>query len=118
VRQPDPRVESWINGELSSKQIRQIKIEELLERSPIKLDINKIELQVTNKVVMVTGAAGSIGGEMVRQLIKFKPANLILFDQAETPLYEIENEMREQHHSNNFEVVIGDVSDPVRVEEV
>jgi FlaA1/EpsC-like NDP-sugar epimerase len=113
-----PSVESWINGELSSKQIRQIKIEELLERSPIKLDINKIESQVTNKVVMVTGAAGSIGGEMVRQLIKFKPANLILFDQAETPLYEIENEMREQHHSNNFEVVIGDVSDPVRVEEV
>lgn len=113
-----PSVESWINGELSSKQIRQIKIEELLERSPIKLDINKIESQVTNKVVMVTGAAGSIGSEMVRQLIKFKPANLILFDQAETPLYEIENEMREQHHSNNFEVVIGDVSDPVRVEEV
>ena len=113
-----PSVDSWINGELSSKQIRQIKIEELLERSPIKLDINKIESQVTNKVVMVTGAAGSIGSEMVRQLIKFKPANLILFDQAETPLYEIENEMREQHHSNNFEVVIGDVSDPVRVEEV
>lgn len=113
-----PSVESWINGELSSKQIRQVKIEELLERSPIKLDIEKIQSQVTNKVVMVTGAAGSIGSEMVRQLIKYKPANLILFDQAETPLYDIEMELREQQNCFNFEIVIGDTADPVRVEEV
>lgn len=113
-----PSVDSWINGELSSKQIRQVKIEELLERAPIKLDINKIESQVTNKVVMVTGAAGSIGSEMVRQLIKFKPANLILFDQAETPLYDVEMELREQQNCFNFEVVIGDIADPVRVEKV
>jgi len=113
-----PSLDSWTNGELSSKQIRQIKIEELLERSPIKLDIDKIQSQVTNKVVLVTGAAGSIGSEMVRQLIKYRPANLILFDQAETPLYDIENELKEQKHCHNFEVVIGDVADPVRVEEV
>ena len=113
-----PSVESWINGELSSKQIRQVKIEELLERSPIKLDIGKIESQVTGKVIMVTGAAGSIGSEMVRQLIKFKPKNLILFDQAETPMYDIEMELKEQQNCFNFEVVIGDVTDPIRVEKV
>jgi len=113
-----PSLDSWTNGELSSKQIRQIKIEELLERSPIKLDIDKIQSQITNKVVLVTGAAGSIGSEMVRQLIKYKPANLVLFDQAETPLYDIENELKEQQHCNNFEIVMGDIADQVRVEEV
>ncbi len=113
-----PSVDSWINGELSSKQIRQVKIEELLERSPIQLDIEKIKSQVTDKVVLVTGAAGSIGSEMVRQLIKFNPAKLILFDQAETPLYDIEMELQEQKHSFNIEIIIGDVADPVRVEEV
>ncbi len=113
-----PGVDSWINGELSSKQIRQVKIEELLERSPIKLDIDAIKSQVSEKVIMVTGAAGSIGSEMVRQLIKFNPAKLILFDQAETPLYDIEMELAEQKHSCNYRVVIGDISDPVRVEEV
>ncbi len=113
-----PGVDSWINGELSSKQIRQVKIEELLERSPIKLDINAIKSQVSGKVVMVTGAAGSIGSEMVRQLIKFNPTNLILFDQAETPLYDIEMELAEQNHSFDYKIVIGDISDPVRVEDV
>ncbi|MDA3891455.1 MAG: nucleoside-diphosphate sugar epimerase/dehydratase [Salinivirgaceae bacterium] len=113
-----PSVDSWINGELSSRQIRKVKIEELLERSPIVLNVDKIESQVSNKVVMVTGAAGSIGSEMVRQLIKYKPANLILFDQAETPLYDIEMELREQQNCFNFEVVIGNVSDPIRVEKV
>lgn len=113
-----PNVESWINGELSSKQIRHIKIEDLLEREPIKLDIESISSQIKNKVVLITGAAGSIGSEMVRQLIKFEPKNLVLFDQAETPMYDIELELREQKQCFNFQVMIGDISDPVRVEEV
>jgi len=113
-----PSVDSWINGELSSKQIRQIKIEELLERAPIILDIANIEVQIKNKVVLITGAAGSIGSEMVRQLIRFEPKNLILFDQAETPLYDIEMELREQKQCFNFQAVIGDIADPVRVEEI
>ena len=111
-----PSIDNWAGGELSSKQIRQVKIEELLERSPIKLDIDKIKAQITGKVVMVTGAAGSIGSEIVRQVMKFEPKNLILFDQAETPLYEIELELNENEHSCNFEIVIGDVSDLTRIE--
>jgi len=113
-----PNVESWINGELSSKQIRHIKIEDLLEREPIKLNIENINSQIKNKVVLITGAAGSIGSEMLRQLIKFEPKNLVLFDQAETPMYDIEMELREQKQCFNFQVMIGDISDPLRVEEV
>ena len=113
-----PNVESWINGELSSKQIRHIKIEDLLEREPIKLNIENISSQIKNKVVLITGAAGSIGSEMLRQLIKFEPKNLVLFDQAETPMYDIEMELREQKQCFNFQVMIGDISDPLRVEEV
>jgi FlaA1/EpsC-like NDP-sugar epimerase len=113
-----PSVDSWINGELSSKQIRQVKIEELLERNPIQLDVARINEQVKNKVVLITGAAGSIGSEMVRQLIKFEPKNLLLFDQAETPLYDIEMELREQKQCFNFQIIMGDIADPVRVEEV
>lgn len=110
-----PSVENWINGQLSSKQIRNIKIEELLERDPINLDIEKIKNQITGKVVMVTGAAGSIGSEMVRQLIQFKPKNLILFDQAESPLYDIELEIKESGHNVNYSVIIGDIADKQRV---
>jgi FlaA1/EpsC-like NDP-sugar epimerase len=113
-----PSVDSWINGELSSKQIRQIKIEELLERAPIKLDIGGIEKQIKGKVVMITGAAGSIGSEMVRQLIRFEPKNLILFDQAETPMYDIEMELHEYKQKINFQPIIGDIADQSRVEEV
>ncbi len=113
-----PSIDSWINGELSSRQIRQIKIEELLERNPIKLDVARINEKVKGKVVMITGAAGSIGSEMVRQLIKFEPKNLILFDQAETPLYDIEMELREQKHIFDFQIIIGDIADTQRVEEV
>jgi len=113
-----PSVESWINGELSSKQIKGVRIEELLERNPIVLSKKTIENQVKGKVILVTGAAGSIGSEMVRQLIQFSPTNIILFDQAETPLYDIEMALREQQHSYNFQIVIGDISDEVRVENV
>lgn len=113
-----PSVDSWINGELSAKQIRRVKIEDLLERSPITLDINRIQEQVKDKVVLVTGAAGSIGSEMVRQIINFQPKNIILFDQAETPLYDIEMLLREEYNCFNFQIVIGDVADKYRVEKV
>ena len=112
-----PTVDSWINGELSSKQIKQVKIEDLLERNPIQLNVDSISSQVKGQTIMVTGAAGSIGSEMVRQLIKFEPDNIILFDQAESPLYDIEMELREKQNFN-FEIVIGDIADPERVQQV
>jgi FlaA1/EpsC-like NDP-sugar epimerase len=113
-----PKVESWINGELSSKQIKNIKIEDLLERNPIQLDFNRIQEQVKGKTMLVTGAAGSIGSEIVRQLIRFEPHNIVLFDQAETPMYDIEMELRDSQSASNITVVIGDITDQQRVEEV
>ena len=112
-----PKVEKWINGELSSKQIKNIKIEDLLERNPIQLDFDRIQSQVKGLTMMVTGAAGSIGSEIVRQLIRFEPKNIVLFDQAETPMYDIEMELRDQSASN-ITIVIGDITDEQRVEEV
>ena len=112
-----PKVEKWINGELSSKQIKNIKIEDLLEHNPIQLDFDRIQSQVKGLTMMVTGAAGSIGSEIVRQLIRFEPKNIVLFDQAETPMYDIEMELRDQSASN-ITIVIGDITDEQRVEEV
>lgn len=104
-----PPVQNWINGELSFKQIRKIKIEELLERDPIQLDEENIQQYLSNKTILVTGAAGSIGSEIVRQTIKYNPKKIILLDQAETPLYQIELELLEQLKFKNIEVVMGDI---------
>ena len=84
-----PDANAWINGELNVKQIKNIKIEDLLERPPIVLDKKRIQDYIKGKVVLVTGAAGSIGSEMVRQITRFRPNKIILFDVAETPLYEL-----------------------------
>jgi len=113
-----PPVKNWINGELSFKQIKKVNIEELLEREPIKLDTQKLRKQLTNKVILVTGAAGSIGSELVRQIVKFNPKKVILLDQAESPLYDLELEILEQLRKNNCEVVIGDIRNEERVENV
>ncbi|MCQ2973939.1 MAG: polysaccharide biosynthesis protein [Bacteroidales bacterium] len=110
-----PNVSKWTNGELSFKQIKNIKIEDLLERDPIKLDELEIRKDIVNKVVMVTGAAGSIGSEIVRQLTKFNPKTIVIFDQAESPLYDLELELREKYKFDNFEIVIGSVTDKVRL---
>lgn len=109
-----PKFESWVNGELSAKQIRAIKIEDLLERDPIQLDWDQINNQVNDKVVLVTGAAGSIGSEMVRQVARFSPKLIILFDQAESPLYDIELSLKEELNFYNAEIVIGDIRDKER----
>ncbi len=104
-----PPVSKWINGELSFNQLKTINIENLLERDVIDLDKDGISQQVNNKVILVTGAAGSIGSEMVRQLLNFNPSKIVLLDQAESPLYELEMELQEKFAPNKFEIVIGDV---------
>lgn len=113
-----PPVSSWINGELSFKQIKKIKIEELLERTPIKLDTENIKKQTADKTILITGAAGSIGSEIVRQLSKFNPKKLILVDIAESPLYEIEIELQNIFHLRSFEIIIADIRNKERMETV
>jgi FlaA1/EpsC-like NDP-sugar epimerase len=113
-----PKFSDWINGELSFKQLKKLKIEDLLERPPIVLDKQKISEEVKNKTVLVTGAAGSIGSEIVRQLTSFKPHKIIVFDQAESPLYELEMELRDQFQYFDFEIVIGDMTNTERMEKM
>ncbi len=113
-----PKAKSWINGEFSTKQISKIKIDDLLGRKPISLDESRIASELSNEVILVTGAAGSIGSGMVRQIAKYNPAKLILLDQAESPLYDIQNELLSDNSSLNFEVVIGDIRSADRMRNV
>ncbi len=104
-----PTTKSWINGEFSTKQIKSIKIEDLLGRSVIRLDEAKIKEELTEKVVLVTGAAGSIGSGMVQQILKFNPKKVILLDNAESPMYDFVNELKSTNPFVPIEVVIGDI---------
>ena len=113
-----PEVSTWVNGELSVNQIRKFKIEDLLERPEIHIDSEDMNRNLSGKVIMVTGAAGSIGSEIVRQLTRFSPKQIIMFDCAESPLYDIELEIREDYRFNSIVIVIGDVRDKVLVEQV
>lgn len=110
-----PPVGKWINGELSFNQIRRVKIEDLLGRESIKLDIDIIKDQLENKRILITGAAGSIGSGLVRQVLKFNPNFLVLFDQAESPLYELETELKEDKLLGKAEAVIGDIRNEKRM---
>jgi FlaA1/EpsC-like NDP-sugar epimerase len=112
-----PPINNWINGELSFKQIKRIRIEDLLERDPIILDIDKISAEIQNKVVLITGAAGSIGSEIVRQIIPFKPKKLILVDQAESALYDLELELKE-FPALTYKAYIADICNHERIEHV
>jgi FlaA1/EpsC-like NDP-sugar epimerase len=111
-----PPVRSWINGQLSSKQLQNIKIEDLLEREPIEIHNEIISDQLKGKRVLVTGAAGSIGSEIVRQIAQFSPQMIVLNDQSETPLHELHLELQENNLQNNFHCFIGDVRDRFRME--
>ncbi|WP_209399733.1 nucleoside-diphosphate sugar epimerase/dehydratase [Pseudozobellia sp. WGM2] len=109
-----PPVEQWINGELKVSQIKQIQIEDLLDRAPISIKNSKISDQVKNKVVLVTGGAGSIGSEIVRQVCTYNYKSLIIIDQAESALYDLQQELK-QNGFHNFIPIVGDVRDKNRL---
>ena len=115
-----PHVTKWLNGSFSANQIQDIKIEDLLEREPIKMDNINIVREVVDKVVLVTGAAGSIGSEICRQLMLYKPKKVILLDQAESPMYDLQFELKNTYKNDleRMEFVIANVKDRPRMEEV
>ena len=113
-----PDSDKWINGALSVNQLKEINIESLLERDPIQLDFSKIESQIKGGKVLVTGGAGSIGSEMVRQILKFGPAKVMVLDQAESALYDMELELKENFSESNFEIVLADIRNMERMRRV
>lgn len=109
------KLKSWLSiNEKSQVQEKKIQIEELLQRPPIKLDIQKIKSEIADRTILVTGAAGSIGSEICRQIIQYQPLKIILADQAESPLFDIENELLIKFKSVSS--YIADISDFDRIE--
>ena len=105
-----PPVEDWINGELKLSQIKNIQIEDLLDRPPIKIKNSKVAKDFNDKVIMVTGGAGSIGSELVRQICKYNYTTLVVVDQAESALYDLQQELK-QSGFHNFISIVGDIRD-------
>ena len=117
-----PPISQWMDGELNINQIQQIKIEDLLERATISINNRLVKQFVFEKKVLITGAAGSIGSELVRQLIKFSPSKLILIDQAESALYDLETELLRAsgsiHELPNIRVEVCNVSNEQQIEKL
>ena len=111
---PPPDV--WINGMLKPAQIQNLNIEDLLNRKPIQIDIQGIGNQLKDKRILITGAAGSIGSEIVRQLMKFEVGLIILNDQSESALHDLYLELSETYKATNFHAYIGDVRDEKRMD--
>ena len=117
-----PSFDKWVDGKLSTNQIQDIKIEDLLGRKPIILGKSNVIREINEKVVLVTGAAGSIGSEICRQAMHYNPAKLIMLDQAESPMYDVQFEMNNNpdfaEMKDRMAFVITNVKDPVRMREV
>ncbi len=111
-----PPIREWLNGQLGAQQLKDIKIEDLLEREVIKIHNDKIHFELKGKRILVTGAAGSIGSELVRQLIKYKPSIIILCDKAETPMHDLHLEILENYKHATVKTYLGDITDRVRME--
>jgi FlaA1/EpsC-like NDP-sugar epimerase len=105
-----PSFDTWLNDHLEVKQLKKVEFEDLLGREPIKLDLKRIEKGLSGKTILVTGAAGSIGSEIARQLTRFNTKQLILVDQAETPSFYLGEELKKKFSGCNFKVIIGDVT--------
>jgi len=110
-----PPYEKWTEGKFTSRQLQSIKIEDLLERDPININNNQIRSQIKGKRILVTGAAGSIGSEIVRQLIPYAPEFIILCDQAETPLHHLELELQENGSRVNCISYLADITNASRM---
>jgi len=110
-----PPSDQWIYGKLNPQQIKDLKIEDLLQRKPIKIDNTRISEDLNGKRVLVTGAAGSIGSEIVNQVLSYKPAMLILCDQAESPLHEIKLEVEEKFPNVPTTIFIADIRNVQRM---
>jgi FlaA1/EpsC-like NDP-sugar epimerase len=111
-----PSLQDLASGKVGLRELREVRIEDLLGRDPVRLDWDAIAAQLSGRVVLVTGAGGSIGAELCRQLARLQPARLVLFEQSEYNLYTIEHELRRLYPMLALSGVLGDVTDRVAVE--
>ncbi|WP_394346105.1 polysaccharide biosynthesis protein [Flavobacterium rhamnosiphilum] len=104
-----PLISDWENQKEISQKVKNIQIEDLLERKPIVLDGKSISKQLKDKTILITGAAGSIGSEIVRQVLNFNPKTVLILDQAETPLHHMYLEMNALNSDSEIHTIIADV---------
>ncbi|NQZ45269.1 MAG: polysaccharide biosynthesis protein [Flavobacteriaceae bacterium] len=109
-----PPVQDWVNGEFKASQIKNVQIEDLLNRVPISIRKSKVHEELKGKTIMVTGGAGSIGSEIVRQIANYDYTSLIIIDQAESALYDVQQELRQSGH-HNFIPIVADIRDKNRM---
>lgn len=112
-----PDASNWLDNNFSHGQIKQVRIEDLLQRAPIKIENNTLQKEVEGQVILVSGSAGSIGSEITRQLAKYNPKQLVLVDSAESALYELQQELKSQGFSD-FIALVSDVRDWTRMHSV
>jgi FlaA1/EpsC-like NDP-sugar epimerase len=104
-----PPTDQWMSGHLRMSQIQDLRIEDLLQRPPIVIENDRISADLADKRILITGGAGSIGSEIVRQVLSYKPSLVIICDQAESPLHELQLEVEEQFPDANIKLCIVDI---------
>jgi len=113
-----PPASQWIKGQLSLRQIKEVKIEDLLGRDVIDLGKQELERQIKGKVICVTGAAGSIGSELCRQIILFGPKRLVLIDQSESPLFNTEYDLKKLGQLVDLSIYVCDITNAMQLEKI
>lgn len=115
-----PKIEDIVSGKISVSNLKNVDVEDVLGRDPVELDINSISEYVTSNTVMVTGAGGSIGSEICRQLMRFTPERILLVGHGEFSIYSIDMELRQKYGEKNIEIlpIIADVQDRKRIFEI
>lgn len=111
-----PSIAEIVNGQISLADLKELKVEYLLQRGPVFLDLSLIENFIKNKKILITGAAGSIGSEVSRQIAKFNPALIILLDQDETGIFNISEQLRSKFPNLNFSAEIADIQDKDKID--
>ncbi len=112
-----PHIDRWEEGAFSSREIREVNIEELLNRIPISIDNPNLIKEIEGKVILITGAAGSIGSEIANQVIQYKPEKLILIDQSESALYDLQQDFIRKKYPVHHIYIVGNVKDEQKMNE-
>mgnify|MGYP003646964214 FL=1 len=112
-----PPIENWINGELNTSQIKTVQIEDLLGRAPIQINNPNLVNEFSGETIVITGAAGSIGSELVKQLSNFDVQQLILVDQAESSLYDVQQDLK-RAGKFNYTAIVADIRDGLRIDSI